>query len=186
MTALERPSSRPQIKREEAVALAEKMGCRRDLFILILRGYYRDTMGEKGANDIGIYDDAVCIISPSSILTFNANCDPSKDPPGTAILQPGMFFYSIGTHNITKAVERQYKALIQAQPVVIKRVGSETVEVGFFGINGHRGGEGTTGSLGCWTIVPEQYEEFIEFTEALMHAAGVKTIPVVLTIREVA
>ena len=41
------------------------------LFIIGIRGYYKNTMGVKGKNDINIYDDAICILSEDFFETFN-------------------------------------------------------------------------------------------------------------------
>lgn len=176
-----RPAKRPGMTRQYVTERLQEHGCVAPLAILVRRGYF-DSLGEPGKNDVGIYDDAAAIISHRGLWTFNANADPAHEAPGTAVLQPGKYLYCLGTHNRTKAVERQYEALVQASPVTIKRVGSDVVEIGFFGINIHKGYDTTTGSEGCITIVKDQWEEYIDRAKEEMQLENVKTIPVVLSV----
>jgi hypothetical protein len=178
---VERPAKRPTMTRDYVGERLREHSCVAPLALLIRRGYF-DALGEPGVNDVGIYDDAVAIISHRGLWTFNANADPAKEADGTAVLQPGKYLYCLGTHNRTKAVDRQYEALVQASPVTIKRVGSDVVEVGFFGINIHKGYDTTTGSEGCITIVKDQWEEFIARAKDEMRTDNAKTIPVVLSV----
>lgn len=129
--------------------------------LLGVRGYYRDTMGLPGANDRNIYDDALFLVSPEACLAFNANTDPSIRRAGVAVLNPGLWFYKVGIHGLSKPANMRYTALVQDAPVTVTRdvTGSDT---GFFGINIHRGGINTTSSLGCQTIPPgSQWDSFI-------------------------
>jgi hypothetical protein len=183
MPPVARPPKRPEIERAQVEELLRAGGWTKPLGILIRRGYYRDTMGAAGRNDIGIYDDAIAIVSPRGFWTFPANADPSRDPPGTAVLQPGMYLYCVGIHNRTKEAARQYPALIQASPVRIKRIGSDEIELGYFGINIHRGGDGTTGSEGCITVPPEFYVEFFAHAKNELSNIGAKTVQVILSER---
>ena len=59
-------------------------------------------MGKPGANDRGIYDDAIFINSPSGCMAFNANVDPSVFRPGVATLAPGLHVYKKGNHGISR------------------------------------------------------------------------------------
>jgi hypothetical protein len=58
---------------------------------------------------------------------------------------------------------QKYLALCQrAGPVTVTRDGDPPYpDQGYFGINIHRGGYGTTGSEGCQTILPDQWDSFI-------------------------
>lgn len=139
-----------------------------ELFILGVRGYFQDSMGIVDENDRGVYDDALFVVSPSEFRSFNANTDPSRKginpetKKGYAVLQEGLHKYKIGIHGLNKPKNLQYKALVQADVVTIKRDQSEKTETGFFGINIHRGGNTSTSSLGCQTIIPSQWNEFFE------------------------
>lgn len=176
------PRERPEMDRLRALALIGPALDRCGIAVLGRRGYYRDTMGKPGKNDIGMYDDAIMVVTPTEYRTFNANTDPSVSRDGIATLVPGTYLYQLGTHNRTKAKARQYEALIQAGEVV-KKVQGGGAERGWFGINIHRGGENGTSSEGCQTIHPDQWEEFIGLVKGEMTKYGVKVIPYVLSER---
>lgn len=132
------------------------------LVIVGVRGYYRDTMGVVGENDRGIYDDAIFVDSPNVFAAFNGNTDPTsyrratQARTGMATLEPGVYFaHKIGTH-------KGYRALSQQNgPVTVARDGQTALDVGYFGINIHRGGVKSTSSEGCQTIPPAQWDAFI-------------------------
>src|SRR5262245_48185267 len=113
-----------------------------------------------GENDRGIYDDALFIVSPETFVAFNANVDPSVFRRGIAALEAGGVRYKLGIHGLSRPAAQCYKALVQAGPVTVRRdeTGNDT---GWFGINIHRGGVSGTSSLGCQTIVPDQWPTFI-------------------------
>lgn len=147
--------------------------------ILGVRGYYRDTMGVPGQNDIGIYDDALFIHSPNITAAFNANTDPSIERPGMAHLCVGLWWYQIGIHGLSKPKNRQYQALIQAAPVTVNRTGGGA-ETGWFGINIHRGGYNTTSSEGCQTLYPDQYDAFLATVKDQLARFNLKSVPYLL------
>jgi lysozyme len=148
--------------------------------ILGVRGYYRNTMGERGKNDRRLYDDAIFIVTPERVYSFNANTDPGAFYKGIASLKAGEYLYKIGIHGLSKPKAFQYRALIQAGPVTVARdgVGDDT---GFFGINIHRGGILRVSSIGCQTIPPHQWSAFIDTVKNEMIARDMKTIHYVLT-----
>jgi lysozyme len=129
--------------------------------ILGFRGYYLDSVGEKGKNDRGVYDDAIIITSDKCHSTYNANTDPSLYKSGIASLVPGKYSYKLGVHGLSKPKAQRYEALVQAEPVIVARDDGQTEE-GWFGINIHKGYNTTTGSAGCQTIAPDQWKAFIE------------------------
>lgn len=167
--------NRPQWSKErvtEAMTAAFKAARREPSAVNLVgvRGYFEDSMGKLNQNDRGIFDDAVFLISPTEFRSFNFNTDPSRSGlnenagKGFAVLQAGVYAYKLGIHGMSKPKAKQYKALIQSGAVVIKRDGAKTTERGFFGINIHRGGIGTS-SEGCQTVVKEQWDEFIKLVE---------------------
>ena len=176
------PPARPQITSEEALRLIRQAGASDPVALLGIRGYYRDTLGAVGANDRGLYDDCIVVVSPTAYATFNANTDPSVTRKHVAVLLPGVWRYKKGKHKI--ADPAGYPAFVQAAPVTVAR-DQEGLDTGWFGINIHRGGRTTTSSLGCQTIWPDQWEAFrsLVYTEMQRHDAA--TIPYVLIGEEV-
>jgi lysozyme len=142
-----------------------------------IRGYFKDTMGEKGKNDVGIYDDAMFILAPNNLmLSYNANTDPSRVFPGVAVLKPGgPYLYKIGMHNM----QHPYKALRQYGRVTVLRNGKEDTDTAQspFYIDIHKGGYNTTSSLGCQTIHPDQWADFLINTERILSQYSQQIIP---------
>jgi len=170
------PPSRPMNSRQWARSLAIESGWPgyEPIVLLGVRGYYRDSMGEKGENDRGIYDDALFVMSPNVYAGFNANTDPSYAREGIATLATGVWRYKKGLHRI------QYRALRQAAPVEVRRDGGK-VELGWFGINIHKGSYTSTSSLGCQTVFPDQWDAFRSLVYSEMDRVSVDTITYVLT-----
>lgn len=172
------PPALPGRPREWAENIVRRAGVTQPVWMLGCRGYYLDSMGVPGVNDLGIYDDAIFVGGPTGFLSFNANTDParrgwnSKVGKPMAKLKTGIWLYQLGRHR------NQYTALIQARPVTVCRENME--ETGWFGINIHRGGRTTVSSEGCQTICPDQWESFIAFVQAQMRAADRRTINYVL------
>ena len=187
------PSSRPQQKREATEKILKRGGVdfsKYPVMLLGVRGYYLDSMGVKGKNDRGMYDDAIVLVAPEAYVTFNANTDPSVFRKRIASLKPGLWMYKIGTHGLSKpkhpsgtmnytSSKYGYTALVQAAKVTVYRdnFGDDT---GFFGINIHRGGNTTTSSEGCQTIHPNQWEGFISLLRSQLSKFGQKTVPYLL------
>jgi lysozyme len=148
-----------------------------DKVVLIgLRGYFRDSMGVKGKNDRGIYDDAFFWVELETgiVHQYNGNTDPSAyrkgkgfgSGKGMASLVPGTWRYQIGLH-------RGYAAFRQAAPVTVMRDGTpDYPETGWFGINIHSGSARGTSSLGCQTTPNTQWKEFQLLGYRLLKAAG--------------
>lgn len=172
------PASRPHISLAWAQDIAKAAGCTADTFILGRRGYYKETMNASRANDRGLYDDAIAIVRPNLLTAFNANTDPSRFGGKLAQLACGVWPYKIGTHHPT--APSAYKCLVQAAPVTVHR-DNGVIETGEFYIHIHRGGYSTTGSEGCQTIHPEQWNEFMGEVATLLSKAKSLTIPYVLT-----
>lgn len=173
------PASRPQQKREVTERLLLEAGVTDKVCLVGIRGYYRDTMGEEGKNDRGIYDDAMFIISPECYVSFNANTDPSRFKKGIASLKPGVHRYRKGNHGISRGPG--YPALRPATsgerlPVTRDGIGDDMGVA----INIHKGGRGTTSSEGCQTIPPSQWDAFINLIYEQMDRYKQKTCPYLL------
>ena len=174
------PPAKPKLSRAEVAAILADHRITDAVAIVARRGYYRDTMGEPGANDRGIYDDAIFLISRYLFASFNGNTDPSIARPSVAVLKPGVWRYKLGIHGLSRPASQRYKALVQAAPVTVHRDGAGD-DTGWFGINIHRGSRTTTSSLGCQTIVPDQWPAFIALVEQELKRAGQTVVPYVLT-----
>jgi hypothetical protein len=164
------PPARPRLGYAQLMTRVRPLGLDPDrdpVFVAGMRGYYRDTMGRPGANDRGIYDDALFLVSPSFFGAYNGNTDPSGRRPGQgfstrtrgmARLTPGLWrVHRFAKHN------GKYLALCQrGGAVTVMRDGNpDYPHTGMFGINIHRGGVATTSSLGCQTVHPTQWPGFI-------------------------
>lgn len=151
-----------------------------NLFLVGVRGYYRDSMGKKGVNDRGIYDDAVFIVYKGEVLSFNFNVDPSGYKEGVAILRKGIHWYKKGLHGITRP--NPYKAFRPATPdesLIVNRQGQTGTSKGI-AINLHRGGVNGTSSLGCQTVPPQQWIEFQTLVYGMMEELNISKFPYVL------
>jgi hypothetical protein len=178
------PKSKPQINRERALKLLDKHGvdlnkCK--VALIGIEGYYLNTMGKKGKNDIGIYDDAFVWISlDGGFATFNGNVDPSRYKQNIATLDYGVWQYKKGKHGISKP-GGGYPAYRQAAGVMVRRYQEKTgtfktVPLGDT-INIHRGATNSTSSAGCQTVPPKQWDAFKAYGDMLIDRAGVKTFP---------
>ena len=175
------PKSKPQAKAQEITKLVPKDIAEKYAVVLVgVRGYYLDTMGKKGVNDRGIYDDAMFLITPDTFASFNANTDPSAFRKGVSVLKKGVHFYNKGKHKINSP--KGYAAFRPAtkdEGLPVTRDGQGD-SIGY-AINIHKGSNTGTSSLGCQTIPPAQWEAFRAITYAAMDKAGQKIIPYVLT-----
>lgn len=178
-----KPISRPKATRDEVAALIAplmtKPGSKGVVVCVMVRAYYRDTMGVKGRNDVGMYDDAAFWLAPDHFSAWNANTDPSRygwNPNAKgymARLRPGVWRFIARKHR------GRYNAFGQGgNAVVIDRVmadGQHSHQVrGHFGINLHRGGLNGTSSEGCLTIPTEQWTEFRDTGYGLLKRHGIK------------
>jgi hypothetical protein len=179
------PASHPQATLEQIKALMDLHEINDPCCVVGWRGYYKDSMGHAGVNDVGIYDDALFIVSGSTFAAFNANTDPSRHRAGKgkgagkgmANLKPGIYrAHQLGLHR------GKYMALIQTGgPVTVVRDGNPPYDDrGFFGINIHKGGYNTTSSLGCQTIYPDQWPAFIALAQKVMHENHISKMPYLL------
>jgi len=176
------PASRPRATRALIERLAKKAA--KDLpavYLVGVRGYYRDTMGLVGANDRGIYDDSLFVVGPETFAAFNANTDPSAFRQGIATLAPGVHLYRPGNHGISRP-GGGYPAFRPATKNEELPVTRDGVAVPWPGvaINIHRGGRTTTSSAGCQTVPPAQWDAFHGLLTKELKAAGQKTFPYIL------
>jgi hypothetical protein len=131
-------------------------GCDQPVALVAVRGY----SSPPGQNALDSYDDRIFLLAPDFEQEFQANTDPSKLFKGEATLKPGLYLYKVGVHGLSRPAARRYPALVQAAPVTVIRQGGGE-DRGYFGLNIHRGGYKTTGSEGCQTIHPDQWDAFL-------------------------
>ena len=150
-----------------------------DFYVLGVRGYYRDTMGKPGVNDIGIYDDAMFVVGPECFVAFNANTDPQQNKAGIATLLTGWYPYRPGNHGITRpgGGYPAFRPATKNEELPVKRYGETTIPSKRPGvaINIHRGGYNTTSSAGCQTIHPSQWAAFQALVMSELKKAGLRT-----------
>lgn len=184
------PASRPRV----GAAVVEKVIVRAfrketgemlpSVYLAGVRGYYFDTMGKAGANDRGIYDDAIFVFGPMTFAAFNANTDPSAFKPGVASLLPGVHWYRPGNHGISKpgGGYPAFRPATKGEMLPVRRDGEAAVPSKRPGvaINIHKGGYNTTSSAGCQTIHPSQWTAFHALVTAELKRAGQPKFPYIL------
>lgn len=181
------PPSRPGWARERvlaAIALHSGSLLPGDkVAVLGVRGYYRDTMGKPGANDRGIYDDAIFLVDlpEGQIRAYNANTDPSVFRSGIATLAPGVHRYRPGNHGISRpgGGYPAFRPATRDEALPVLRDGIPGTSDGI-AINIHRGSYNSTSSAGCQTIHPDQWSEFQKSTMKLLAKYAQKTFPYIL------
>lgn len=147
--------------------------------VLMVRGYYADTMGEVGRNDRAVYDDALFVVTPDGVQPFNANSDPSVWRDRVATIKAGQAIrYRPGLHGYSRKAG-PYPAFRQDAPCVVERDGHGD-DTGLFHVNLHRGGAGGTSSLGCLTVPPHQWGELHTLLTGVLNLHGQDTFFVTL------
>lgn len=144
-------------------------------YILVIRGYYWDSMGKPNQNDVNIYDDAIFVISPDTFAAFNANADPSYRGRKLAMLSPQTIDYYKGRHR------NKYPALRPYPEGIKLRCTRDGVASMCSHTNIHKGGDVNTHSEGCITIPASkasgyQWDAFIKLVYAQMTKYKQKTI----------
>lgn len=161
----------PQIKEDEVRDILRQNGVNEDsVSILAIRGYYLDSMGKVGRNDRRVYDDAMIIVSPDGISSYQANTDPNGwrrgsgtgTNKGMASLASGIHLFGIGKH-------KGKPAFRQCEPFTVIRDGNPPYRhIGMHAINLHSGGYTSTSSLGCQTIPKSEWNRFRKEMYALL------------------
>jgi lysozyme len=157
--------SRPKATRSAVLAAA---GAVTFPCVVAVRGYYSDTFAPPG-NNVGIYDDALFILTADTMTAWNGNTDPSRygyNPSAgkfMARLKLGRWTFHRLKHHASRP--DGYMAFGQGgSPVTVERINADgkvvMSETGCFGINLHRGGINGTSSEGCCTVPRDQWEEF--------------------------
>jgi len=165
--------NKPQISSAEAADILAANKVSDKIAIIGIRGYYLDSFGKRGENDRNVYDDVILIISARKFETFRANADPSVYRKGIATMKTGVHRYYKGKHK-----NRYWALRLVGEQVPVTRDGQGS-SIGV-ALNIHKGGNRTTGSEGCQTLMPADWDDFIEIVYDEMEFYGQKTVPYVL------
>lgn len=150
------------------------------VMVIGIRGYYLNSMGERGENDRGIYDDAIILIGPGYYQTFNGNTDPRKHENGIAQLLPGWHLFKQGWHGYGKPTgHKAFRTANADQVLPVLRDGQKGIQKGLT-INLHSGGFNNTNSAGCQTVFKGQWLEFQQAAYKMMDAENQKELPYLL------
>ena len=167
--------------------------------ILAVRGYYLNTMGKPGQNDVGQFDDAWFLVGPDGLfMAVQANCDPSKVGWNAAIgkpfamLCPGTWQFIRGPHKGKTPALRQatddeadfygipnngHFKVWRAKSMDEVLKGKAKVEEGYYAINVHSGNQTTTSSWGCQTAPADRYPKFMNAVWSASKKARQDVIP---------
>jgi len=149
-------------------------------YIFAVRGYRATTMGPTKGNDVGIWDDAMFYVSPTTFLAENANTDPSRygwnrnAGKPMAVLNKGFWPFRRGPHKGRIPAFRQ----MTSEEARFKRVPNDGrfsvtrthapgdkrnyQEAGYYAINVHPGGVNGTSSEGCQTLPRDRADKFLQ------------------------
>lgn len=151
----------PQLPLDDLQTILEANQVPRHRFPVVeiaIRGYLLDTVGKRGRNDRGAFDDARFLIFPGAdgadrVLRFFGNTDPGHWKKNRATLCTGIHIFAPGPHPMRGG----YPAFRQAEVFTVTRDGQGSArDSGWFGVNNHkaRGAFGSwwqTDSAGCQT-----------------------------------
>lgn len=194
--------NKPAAKEDLIRSILQRNGVKQSTALVGVRGYFRDTLGVKGVNDAGIYDDAIFLVYPGGFKAFNGNTDPSRIGWNREIGKPfaqlkcGVWPFIKGLHKgryealrqpyEEQAIDFNLSAEFPADDprglghfTVIRNdgKGNSYQDTAYHAINIHRGGTLGTSSWGCQTIPPDQYGEFISSTYKAMRLANQRWLP---------
>ncbi len=176
------PLSTPQLALAKVQEIILKHGVKDPVIVVAIRGYYRDTMGKPGANDRGIYDDAMFIVSARHFSSWNANTDPSVHRPGIASLMPGVHRYKRGNHGISRpgGGYPAFRPATRDEALPVSRDGIKDPKPGV-AINIHKGSRNSTSSEGCQTLPPHQWDAFYSTLDRELREHKQSSFPYILT-----
>jgi hypothetical protein len=170
------------------------------VYFVMVRGYRETTMGHPERNDVGIFDDAHFLCTPTLFMAENANTDPSKLGWNPGVGKPyGMlksnrvwWFYP-GAHKGHRPSFRQADDRAVAKMFGIPHEGLFEVtrmwghndprnfdEWGHQQVNIHRAALSSTSSWLCLTIPIDRCDAFLQIATDELKRYAQKTIPVIL------
>lgn len=149
------------------------------VYVIAIRGYYKNSMGVPGENDRGIYDDAIILVGPGYFKTYNGNTDPRKHGKGIGQLLPGLHFFKQGVHGYKSGPYKAFRTANHLEILPVIRDGQKGIKDGVT-INLHKGGLFNTNSIACQTIYADQWMEFQKTAYQLMDQEGQRVLPYLL------
>lgn len=175
------PADRPQWKRERVIEFLELNGVSLvKPAILFVRGYFMDSMGKPDQNDRALYDDAAFIYTPTGLVAYNANTDPTRYKHGVAMIKPGVYPFRQGWHKWgKKGAHRAFRPATPDEALPVFRDGIEKPRPGI-ACNIHKGSAFHTSSEGCLTLPPNQWDDFRITGYSVMDSHNMDIIPVCL------
>ncbi|HEY8560527.1 MAG TPA: hypothetical protein VIL74_09130 [Pyrinomonadaceae bacterium] len=154
------------------------------LLVVGVRGYFLNSVGKPGENDLNLWDDAILVYYDSVLVkTFNANTDPSKHNQKLAMLDAGLYEFYQGTHKERIKAFRAYPEGVEL-PCKRQQFDGSWVKSKCSAINIHDGAFNDTWSAGCQTVINQtphkQFDEFRDLVYDLMDANKMKTFKYLL------
>lgn len=180
------PPSRPKMSEAEARQILERKNVTDQVAVIGRRGYYLKSMGDPTRNDRGIYDDALIVVTPDGIMTFNGNVDPSIFRPGIATLANGVHRYRPGRHGVSRDRPERivsypaFRPATKGEMLPVTRDGVLSNPRPGVAINIHRGSRTGTSSEGCQTVPPDQWDAFHTLLTSALKRYGQRDFPYVL------
>lgn len=170
------------------------------VYFVMVRGYRFASMGNPERNDVGIFDDAGFLCTPTLFLPENLNTDPSRLGWNPSVGKPyGMlksdrvwWFYP-GAHKGHRPSFRQADDAAVAKMFGIPHEGRFKVtrmwghgdkrnydEWGHQQVNIHRAGMSSTSSWLCLTVPLDRCDAWLQIATDELKRYGQRTIPVIL------
>ncbi len=169
------------------------------VYVLAVRGYWKASVGDPTRNDVGVWDDAFFLVTPTKMLAERANTDPSKIGwnPGVGkpyfMLDEGVWFFYPGAHKGVKPAFRQADNAAVAKALGIPNGGKFTgvrmwgwndprnyKETGHQQVNIHPGGDVGTSSWACQTLPRARATAWLQAATDELKAHGQKLLPYIL------
>lgn len=157
------PPSRPKRDEAKLQVIKDYYAFKpRETYLIFIRGYYLNTMGEPNKDDRNIYDDALFVVGPTLNESYNCNTNPSWRRKGTrwlAELNLGVYQFYRGMH------KGRYKALRTFPEGAILSCTRNSSMATCSHINIHKGSTNPmvhdiVWSEGCLTLPDTQYNDF--------------------------
>jgi lysozyme len=199
--------NRPQATREEVDAAALPIWLAESpdkplpkVYFVMVRGYRYKTMGNPERNDVGIFDDAAFLCTPTKYIAENSNTDPSRlgwnegvGKPFGLLKSNRVWWFYPGAHKSHRPAFRQADDIAVAKMFGIPHEGRFLVtrmwgwgdprnydEWGHQQVDIHRAGMNTTSSWLCLTIPLDRSDPFLQEATDELKKYEQKTIPVIL------